>query len=59
MNQHCTTDGYGNTGCIGTAVEIHSTGVLPYSGFELAWIVGLVIAVIAGGVLLRFSERVR
>lgn len=50
---NCTSDGYGNQGCIGTAVSTHGAvegpGGLPYTGFEVWWLVLAALAVIALG----------
>jgi hypothetical protein len=45
IDQHCTTDQYGNTGCIGTAVHHHDLDVLPMTGFDMIHVGLLVVGV--------------
>lgn len=58
-DQHCTTDGYGNTGCIGTAVHTHSTvGSLPMTGADLLLALYLALVLVVCGVVLRLRRAV-
>lgn len=60
MDDHCSSDGYGNTGCIGTAVSTHSTaGGLPMTGMDLAGMLLLGLAVVIAGVIARFGLPAR
>jgi hypothetical protein len=56
---HCTTDAYGNTGCIGTAVHTHSTiGSLPMTGFGVGFALYVAVVVVVCGITLRLRGGV-
>lgn len=58
MTDHCTTDAYANTGCVGTAVQTDSTiGGLPMTGLDLVSILVLAVAVVVAGVIGRYGSR--
>lgn len=58
---NCTTDQYGNTACIGTAVHTHSTvGDLPFTGlggWVWAVLAASIILLIFTGLIIRRANR--
>lgn len=57
--QNCTSDGYGNQGCIGTAVSTgpHGPGDLPITGMETAGIGAVGAGAILLGVVIALAAR--
>lgn len=54
--QHCTTDQYGNVGCIGTAATAHG-GTLPMTGFNDVSVVLIALVAVIVGLIIRIGRR--